>query len=181
MKRIFGTPEDYALRIKEVLELRLSHLSGVDSLLLGFVQRALRDLDANPEIPVYDMRGIAERAIALVIDAEFPDGRIPAQTVQTWQHGGVTYPLEQRAEQIPSENGRRAELLLLMTGDKKARVIPKVSKYISKGTALLISHLWTIGRAGVHRDEEHLYGPLFAGSACFAAVELCEHLARELP
>lgn len=182
MKRIFGDAEDYCSRIKEVLEFRLGHLSGVDQLLLGFVQRTLRDLDADPVIPVYDMRGIAERAIALVIEAEFPEGQIPAATVQAWQFSGVRYPLEEnRAEQIPEDNGRRADLLLLLTGDKKARVIPAKARFISKGTALLISHLWTIGRAGVHRDEGHVYGPLFAGSACFAAVELCEHLSRELP
>jgi hypothetical protein len=181
LNRIFSNPEDYCRRVKEVLELRLSQLEGADSVLLNFVKRTLRDLDSEPEIPVYDMRGIAERAISLVVDAEFPDGNINPDWVRVWQHGGATHPREALQGRVPDENGRKADLFLLMTGDKKARVMRRVSNHISKGTALLISHLWTIGRAGVHRDEGHEYGPLFAGSVCFAAVELCEHLARELP
>lgn len=181
VNRIFSSPTEYCKRIKEVLEIRLSQLDDVDSMLLNFVKRSLRDLDSDPAIPVYDMRGIAERAISLVVEAEFPDGVIDPAWIRVWQQGGATHPREALEGRVPTENSRRADLLLLMTGDKKAQVIRRVSNHISKGTALLISHLLTVGRAGVHRDEDHQYGPLFAGSVCFAAVELCEHLTRELP
>jgi hypothetical protein len=181
VNRLFSDPGEYCKRIREVLEIRLRQLDGVDPMLLNFVRRSLRDLETEPEIPVYDMRGIAERAISLVVDAEFPDGTIDPSWVRVWQQGGATHPREALEGRLPLENGRKVDLLLLMTGDKKAQVIKRVANHISKGTALLISHLFTVGRSGVHRDENHEYGPLFAGSVCFAAVELCEHLRRELP
>ncbi|MCB1087921.1 MAG: hypothetical protein KDM63_12800 [Verrucomicrobiae bacterium] len=178
IRRIFGSPNTYGERIREAMEIRISQLNGVDSRLFQFVTGALRALGEHHDNAVFAARGIAERAINLVFQAECPAGTIDEGWITKWKMDGARAPAEAFDGRIPPKSWKKRDLLLLMTGSDSST---PVAKHITKGTALLIAHLWEVGRPGVHLEEEHEFSPLFAGSVCFAAVELCEHLARELP
>lgn len=178
IRRMFGSPDVYGERIREVMEIRILQISDVDSRLLQFVTGALRALGEHHDNAVFAARGIAERAINLALQAECPSGTIEGGWITKWKMGGARAPAEALEGRIPPKSWQKRDLLLLMTGSDSSA---PVAKYITKGTALLIAHLWEVGRPGVHLEEEHEFSPLFAGSVCFAAVELCEHLSRELP
>lgn len=79
LKRLFGSSSGFETNIRSALEMRLEQVvtPRTDRLLRDFVNRAVRDLDENPELAVNVVRGIATRALALVWEAELP----PDQTL----------------------------------------------------------------------------------------------------
>ena len=56
--------------------------------------------------------------------------------------------------------------------------IRRVSRYVSRPTALLIEHLQRAGNLGQHQGDEVMRP--FAVSLCVTAISLCANLAADL-
>ena len=60
LRRLFGDEERFKANIQSLLELRLAQVRGVDSELMGYVERAIRDLQPDPTNSVVWARSIVE-------------------------------------------------------------------------------------------------------------------------
>lgn len=178
VNRLFSGVDDYRKNISTVLAKRLAQIDGADSRLASYIQHALAGLASDPETTVQGIRGIASRALTLVFASECPDNQIESSWVTSWQHDGQNLARQPdvSARRVPRSPNLQRELLLVMTGDRKSG---RVTKFISKPTALLIDFLQSSGDFGQHIEDNEVSFE-FAVTVCAAAIELCDHLAREL-
>lgn len=181
LNRLFTQPDAYTINIRKVLLKRLEQIDGPDPTLHRFIVRAIEDLKPDPhpspEVLVTGIRGIEDHAMNLILAAECPDGVVPQSWYDTWTEYGRDLPDWLHDHRVPRPGAQRRRLIQIMAGDAYSE---KVSQFISKPTSLLVGHLHDAGDFGQHReDAEVSFG--FAVSICFAAIELCDHLARELP
>jgi len=179
LSRLFSEQADYRRHIASVLGKRLAQIEGGDEKLLKFIRHALAGLASDPETCVQGIRGIADRALNLAFSMECPNGQIDQSWLSAWQHAnqGLARSQEVSARQVPRSPHLRRELLLVMTGDMKSA---RVAQYVSKPTALLVDFIQSAGDFGQHLEDNEVTFE-FAVTVCAAAIELCEHLARELP
>lgn len=170
IRRVFGDVKRYESNIKSFLELRLSHLEGVDPDLKSLIGKAIRDLSEPEDVLVW-IRSITDCALDLVWQTEIPTGEIPIEWTTEWKDKGVNDP---PSGIIPSKRGNQCKLLRFMVDPRN-----NVSTRISQSTYLLIDHIQSAGDFGQHRYGEKV--PLsFAVVTCLAAIELCEQLAKDL-
>ncbi|MFC1881355.1 hypothetical protein ACFL2S_07660 [Thermodesulfobacteriota bacterium] len=177
MVRLFGLWEEYRGNIRSLLELRLNQLNSLDPTLRRFIQRSIEDIPEHPEVCLSNMRGIVDRALDLIWDAELgPDRTIPADWFTDWQHNGERGPESHWGNQFPNRRGHQLRLLQLMTGTQYSA--PKAGR-ISKNTWALTSAAQGFGDFGQHIDgvEIHVGVAVSAVSIC---IELAACLDREL-
>jgi hypothetical protein len=174
VRDLFQPSAAYQTNMRAALEVRLSALNGVDEKMRGLVQRAIRELDPDPQFVVVWARSIASRALQLIWAAELGGSRdFPKEWIDAWKYGGVgNIPQDNR---LPSEEGRQCNTLRLIVGTAR---IDRLSKVVSKPTALLVIFLHSVGDYGQHQEGE-IRGS-FGTSVCHAAVELCEALTIDL-
>ena len=136
---------------------------------MGYVQRAIRDLQPEPAHSVVWARSIAECVLKLIWDAELgPDRSLPDH----WKHLGLNLvPWE-----FPSRLGLQCYILSRITGTSEHN---PVSKFITKPTYLLIDHLQSVGDFGQHRGDDTVTLQ-FAAAFCLSAIAVCDSLARDL-
>ena len=176
MQRLFGSHEKFEGNIRSLLELRLSQLRDVDQKLYRYVERAIRDLQPEPELAINGMRGIGEYALDLVWIAELPSGRtLPLEWVEQWKHNGENLMDEIADGKVPSSMTGQCRLLQLMTGTQKSK---RIAKFITRPTYLLIDHLQSVGHFGQH-IEGNPVTLSFAASICLTAIALCQSLVRD--
>ena len=180
LKRLFGSSPGFETNIGSVLEMRLEQVATprTDRGLRDFVNRAVRDLDENPELAVNVVRGIATRALELVWAAELPpDQTLPSDWLDEWKHAGVNFH-DDRGK-LPRGYGAQCNILRLVTGTDKVR---RRSRYVTKTTCLLIDHLQSVGDFGQHRPDfpETKVTVGFAASIVLAAIALVESLTADL-
>ena len=180
LKRLLGSPSGFETHIRSVLEMRLQQVATprTDSDLRDFVSRAVRDLDDNPELAVNGVRGIANRALTLIWEAELPPDRtLPSDWIDEWKHAPVNFP-DDRGK-LPRGYGAQCNILRLMTGTER---VQRKSRYVTKTTCLLIDHLQSVGDFGQHRGdfpETHVTIG-FTASIILAAIALVESLTADL-
>ena len=180
LTRLFGTASDFETHVGPLLELRLRQIAGqdVDSILKNFVNRAVKEID-DPELTIYGIRGIVERALVLIWKAELPPQRtLPPHWLAEWGHGRITnFPEEQG--RLPRGSGRQCHVLRLITGSDR---ISRQSKYVTKTTSLLVDHLHSVGNFGQHRSQypETEISVGFAAAVVLAAMSLVESLTSDL-
>ena len=180
LTRLFGTASDFETHVGSLLELRLRQIAGqgVDSILENFVNRAVKEID-DPELTIYGIRGIVERALVLIWKAELPPQRtLPPHWLAEWGHGRITnFPEEQG--RLPRGSGRQCHVLRLITGSDR---ISRQSKYVTKTTSLLVDHLHSVGNFGQHRSQypETDISVGFAAAVVLAAISLVESLTSDL-
>jgi hypothetical protein len=182
LKRLFGTRDGFDANIRGLLEHRLAQvLEGrIDRDLRNFLQSAVRDLEPNPELSLKWVRSIANRALALIWEAELPaDRRLPDEWVNEWKLAGEHLRWLDPSQRLPSRQGSQCNVLRLMTG---ADNIPPLAKFATKPTALLLDSLQSFGDFGQHRDDfpESHVSKEFAACVVLCAIELVESLARDL-
>jgi len=177
LRRLFGDAERFEGNIRSLLELRLAQVPGADPELIGYVERAIRDLQPEPINSVVWARSIAERALDLIWKAELPpDLTIPQEWVEEWQQSGERLAWLDDRRHLPTRRGPQCGLLRVMTGTEKVR---RVARYCTKPTALLVDHVQSVGDFGQHR----VGGAVSVGIAaafCLSAIGLCESLAHDL-
>jgi len=181
LKLLFGTSHGFSTQIRSLMELRLEQITnpGVDEDLRRFVSNAARDLEPHPEDALTWIRSVADRALALIWEAELPgDRKLPPNWLNHWQRGGVTNPPEDQGK-LPSSSGAQCHVLRLITGSAH---ISRQSRYITKTTYLLVDHLKSVGNFGQHRGDypETTISVGFAATVVLAAISLIESLTTDL-
>ena len=181
LTRIFGTVPGFETHVQTFLELRLKQVatSSTDQYLHAFVSRAIEDIGRNPELAINGIRGIAERALTLIWEAELPpDKTLPLDWLKDWQRGGVK-SLPEDGGKLPRGSGAQCRVLHLITGSDR---ILRQSKYVTKTTYLLVDHLQSVGDFGQHRRDypETTISVGFAATVVLAAISLIESLMIDL-
>ena len=177
MVRLFGPRKEYRGNIRGLLELRLCQLTLLDANLRRFIQRSIEDIPEHPEVCLSSMRGIVDRALDLIWDAELgPDRTTPAAWFSEWQHNGERGAESYWDNKFPTKRGHQIRLLQLMTGTQNSA--PKASR-VSKNCWVLASAAQGFGDFGQHIDgiEIHVGVAVSAVSVC---LELAACLDREL-
>ena len=183
LKRLFGTATDFEKHVGPLLELRLKQIAGpnVDRVLQDFVSRAATEI-ANPELTVSWIRGIVQRALVVIWNAEIPkfprDRALPESWLTAWRYGKVrNFPEDQG--KLPTGSGRQCHVLRLITGSEG---LPRHSQHVTKTTSLLVDHLHSVGNFGQHRGEhpETEVSVGFAAAMVLAAISLVESLTVDV-
>lgn len=167
--RLFGTSEDYRTNVRSLLEVRFSQLRNFDKTFLRFIERSIEDIPDNPEVCLANIRGIVDRALDLIWEAELgSDHKIPENYFSDWHYNGEKGAENYWDKKFPSKRGHQIRLLQLLTGtDKSAAKATRVSK----NTYALASAAHGFGDFGQHIDS-----PVSLGVAV-AAVTICLELA----
>lgn len=177
MIRLFGPWEEYRGNIRGLLELRLNQLTSLDASLRRYLQRSIEDIPEHPEVCLSSMRGIVDRALDLIWDAELGPARtIPAVWFTEWQHNGERGAESYWDNKFPTKRGHQIRLLQLMTGTQNSA--PKASK-VSKNCWVLASAAQGFGDFGQHIDRIEIHVGV-AVSAVSVCLELAACLDREL-
>ena len=182
LTRLFGTAAGFEMHIRSLLELRISQVAGpgVDRDLSQSVINAVRDIDPDPKHALIWIRSIADRALALIWDAELPPDRmLPQEWLDEWRHAGVKNLPEDEGK-LPHGSGMQCGVLRLITGTDRIR---RQSRYVTKTTSLLVDHLQSVGSFGQHRENfrETNVSMGFAAASVLAAISLVESLTADLP
>ncbi|MCB9694316.1 MAG: ATP-binding protein [Alphaproteobacteria bacterium] len=178
-RRLFEAPEDFRANIRSVLDLRVAQVEGGDGVLMRLLRRALQHLPDDPGGTLGSARDVLDRALDLIWTAELPDGRVPTAWIDHWKFSGrMGREIEDYARnpEIPEERGRQCGLLRLATGQQRLK---PVTQHVSKSSFVLIEHIHNLGNLKNHSSGEP--SVTLAVSFVFAAIELTESLARELP
>ena len=181
LTRLLGTTAGFETHVQTFLELRLKQAAtpSTDKYLHDFVSRAIEDIGRNPELAINGIRGIAERALTLIWEAELPDDKkLPPNWLKDWQLGGVK-SLPEDGGKLPRGAGAQCHVLRLITGSDRT---PRQSKYVTKTTCLLVDHLQSVGDFGQHRRDypETTISVGFAATVVLAAISLVESLTADL-
>jgi hypothetical protein len=172
---LFGTRESFENNIRNLLEIRLQQTPVIDCELFSFVERAIRDVMPEPRLCINGIRGIAERALDVILQKEMPDNVIPEEWQQEWKFAEENISGDIGAGRIPRKRSGQCRLLNLMTGTMKAR---PVARHVTKPTFLLIDFLQSVGDFGQH-IEHNPVTVHFAATVCMAAIDLCGNMARD--
>ena len=181
LTRIFGTVSGFKTHVQTFLELRLKQVAtpSGDQSLHDFVSRAIEDIGCNPELAINGIRGIAERALTLIWEAELPpDKTLPLDWLKDLQRGGVK-SLPEDGGKLPRGSSAQCRVLRLITGSDRTL---RQSKYVTKTTYLLVDHLKSVGDFGQHRGDypETTISVGFAATVVLAAISLVESLMIDL-
>ena len=179
--------EDTTLQtMKSLLRLQLASIpagAGFDDL-RGFVEHAVDGLARGPRTALIALRSIADEALTLTWEAEFPDGLIPAAVQQhltlgkSQGGGGLASDV---LGHLGDKNARRT-ILRAMSG---VQGTPKVSRRATRPLMLLIDQVTSQGNYGQHMtdipaDQETPADIGFCVSACWASVELLRRAKADL-
>lgn len=176
LRRILGTEDDFKRRMIEILQLRLEQLQEVDEDLITSLRFAVTKLN-QPSRCIGEIRGLVNRAFTVIWQSELPSGTIPID----WTAGWRSYDAEGNRPEtnppngnIPTGGGQKCYLLGLMTDSRKAGITK-----VSRTTYFMIDYLQNVGDFGQHLENEIV--PIeFAYIACFAAIEMCDQLTKDL-
>jgi hypothetical protein len=178
IKRLFGEEHQYRSNVRGLLELRLGHIAELDETLSRFLQRGVEDVPDYPDNCLANVRGIVDRALDLIWDAELGKAReIPTEWFNDWQFGGEKGPEGYWKKKFPYEKrGHQIRLLQLLTGTQRSA--PK-AKYVSKNVYALANAAQGFGDFGQHLSGVHV--PVgVAVAAVTTCIELVACLAIEL-
>ena len=182
LTRLLGTAAGFETHIRSLLELRITQVAGpgVDRDLSQSVSNAVRDIDPDPKHALIWIRSIADRALALIWNAELPPNRVlPPEWLDEWRHAGVKN-LPEDEGRLPHGSGMQCGVLRVITGTDRIR---RQSRYVTKTTSLLVDHLQSVGSFGQHRENfpETNVSIGFAAASVLAAISLVESLTADLP
>jgi len=182
LKRLFGSNRDFDANVRGFLELRLAQTAqpSVDMELLNYVKSAVRDLEPTPGAALNWVRGIANKALAIIWSVELgADQKLPEAWIREWQAAGERLPWLDADRRLPRGRGAQCNVLRLATG---ADGIRPLAKFATKPTALLVDALQSVGDFGQHREDfpENTITVAFAAGIMMIAIELVDSLARDL-
>ena len=179
LTRLLGTAAGFETHVRSVLELRLKQVSeeAVDERLSGLVSKAIRDLEPTPGHACTWVRGIAERALDVVWEAEeLPTDRtLPEKWTEEWDINDVRYPRPQGNS--PLSRVQQCSILRLATGTQWTA---RRTRCLTKPTVLLLDHLRSVGNFGQHPSDSPEVTVGFAAAVLSSAISLVECLARDL-
>lgn len=173
--RLFSRQDDYLANMRGVLERRIAQIDGLDKELQRYLTLGVRELPEFPKVFFSNIRGIIDRSLELIWDAELDQKRIPSEWTSVWRFNGES-KAEEWLTRFP-QGGQRMRLLDLMTGTKRC---DRCAKYVTKSTYVLANAVQGFGDFGQHQEG----APIDPGTA-FSGLHLCIELAaaitREVP
>jgi len=174
IKRLFAAKTDYEKNIRPLLELRLAHLTGIDSDLKDYIEIAVRELH-KPHVSIAQLRSVANRALDLVWSVEGENGNIPASWARTWKGDPAKNPFNGK---IPASSGDQLFVLDRATDDRNAVPLKKMTRSLF----LLLSQVHDTGNLGQHQRAatKGIVDLSFMAAQCFTAIELAAQLANTL-
>lgn len=173
--RLFGGQEDYLLNMRGALERRISHIGGLDKELHRYLSLGVRELPDFPKVFFSNIRGIIDRSLEMIWDAELDQRRIPSEWTSVWRFNGEN-KADEWLTRFP-QGGQRLRLLDLMTGTQRC---DRCAVYVTKSTYVLANAVQGFGDFGQHQEGAPI-DPCTAYAALHLCVELAAALTRELP
>lgn len=170
LSRLFGEKEQYKVNFRGILERRANQINGIDQDLGRYIELCLQELPLYPKICCSHIRGILDRSLELIWQAELGERKIPEGWFDVWNRNG-----EKRIEEWKTRfpvGGQRLRLLDLMTGSLNSS---PCAKYVDKGTYTLANSINGFGDLGQHQE-----GVVIDTNIAYAAVHLCIELAAKL-
>lgn len=174
LRRLFARQDDFEANIKGLLELRFNQVEGADPTMSEHLNLIIQNIN-NSRIFITNIRSLNDRALELIWKSEARNNEVPPEWVAHWKTTRTQKIFE---GPIPDKRGRQCQLLELMTGEYK------VKTKVSRATYLLINHLQSVGDYGAHLFEQQTnresIPTTYCTHVCFAAIELCERLTKDL-
>jgi hypothetical protein len=173
--RLFGDQGAYLVNMRGVLERRIAQIDGLDKELRRYLTLGVAELPGFPKVFFSNIRGIVDRALEMIWEAEFHRKRIPSEWISVWRFNG-----ENKAGEWLSRfprGGERLRLLDLMTGTQKCDLC---AKYVTKSTYVLANAVQGFGDFGQHQEGAPI-DPGTAYSGLHLCIELAAAVTRELP
>lgn len=172
LQRLFGTQDSFRVNIRQVLEYRYEQLGLIDNDLRGYLQRAIGDVQ-HARFCLNQFRGLANRTLDLVFQLEAPGAKFPQSWLSQWGQSNGRWP---GSAGFPvGDRGRQCQLLWEIVDASRG---PRLSQKISRRSVALIDQVKSYGDLGQHLDDS-VDGDI-AVAACFAAIEMCESVTRDL-
>lgn len=173
--RLFGKQKDYLQNMRGVLERRIAQIEGIDRELQRYLELGVRELPEFPKVFFSNIRGVIDRSLEMIWNAELNQKRIPSEWISIWRFNGES-KADEWLTRFP-QGGQRLRLLDLMTGTQKC---DPCAKYVTKSTYVLANAVQGFGDFGQHQEGAPV-DPGTAYSALHLCVELTAALTRELP
>lgn len=178
LRRHFADVASYERNIPRVLEYRLAQVprGKVAPNLRSKVEKAVRELaSGTPEDTLTWLRSVFELGFALAWGAEVSSKKLPEAWFTVWRTTSAT----DLPDPVPHSDDP-ARLLGVLRFAMGRQGVPRVTRYVTKRTYILLSTLKDAGDFGQHPDS----GQTPVGTLavwCLAAIELLERLHAELP
>lgn len=184
IRDLFNDADAELRTLRALLEFKLNQVEGGHQEIQSYIELAIQGLALGEKAALLTIRSIAQEAINIAWEAEFPGGSIPAEiqrqlTLDKVQGGcgmdpKVTYRL--------GELNTRRSILRVAAGNQGGI---KVSRKVTRPLMLLIDALYNTGNFGQHMSEipEAQEQPVdigFCVTACWTAIELHRRMALDL-
>lgn len=184
VRELFKDAESELRSLKALLELKLNQVEGGHQEIQSYIELAIQGLALGEKAALLTIRSIAQEAINIAWEAEFPGGSIPAEiqrqlTLDKVQGGCGMDP--KFFYKLGELNTRRS-ILRVAAGNQGGI---KVSRKVTRPLMLLIDALYNIGNFGQHMSEipaaqEQPVDIGFCVTACWTAIELHRRMALDL-
>ncbi len=168
--RLFGSQAAFETNGRILLERRFAQTEIADADVRLFLSRCLADIPDHLDVCLYNIRGIVDRVLDLIWNAELGSNRqIPVEYTTDWQHYGERAANEDWGGRCPNNRGAQLRLLKLLTTPERA---PTKAKYVTNVTHTLVESAHSFANLG-----QHLIGRTVDFGTAFAAMCVCLELA----
>jgi hypothetical protein len=184
VRELFKDAESDLRSLKGLLELKLNQVEGGNADIRSYIELAIEGLSRGQKAALLALRSVAQEAIGVAWEAEFPGGVIPATALQKLtldkpQGGGGLDP--KNFNKLSELNVRR-NILRVAAGSQNGA---KVSTKVTRPLMLMIDALYNIGNFGQHMNDipealEKRVDIGFCVTACWTAIELHKRMAMDL-
>jgi hypothetical protein len=175
--RLFGSEAAFQANARILLDRRLDETEIADADVRLFLSRCLADIPHHLDMCLYNIRGIVDRVLDLIWNAELgPKRQIPVEYTSDWQHYGERAANEDWGGRCPTNRGAQLRLLKLLTTPDRA---PIKAKYVTNVTHTLVESAHSFANLGQHLIGRKVdFGTVFA--AMCVCLELASRTSREL-
>lgn len=180
VKRLFSAVPDYERSIPEVLQLRLAHLKGFNTEVELRLIELLKAIP-KPETGKCLIRDIADCCLDLLLDCEFPGGRIEDALVTDWEANHKLRDDDPKDREIlnrkvPNSRGPKMKLLSLLHDENTAGIAKT-----RRSTFILLQAVFQAGAYGQHvADIREVVPRSFVTAISHVAVELLHQIREDI-
>jgi len=183
MTRLFGSWDDYRKNIRNLLERRITQISRFDERLYRYVEISISFLPNEPDCSLNHLTSIEERALDIIWQREFPDGRsIPGELIAYWtmspRDGNkiIKGMMDGNTWEVPPDRGRQVGLLQLLTGSING--FECKAKITTKDTYTLVNAIHSYRNRTEHAEGQAIHLGT-AVAVIMSCLELLACLDRE--
>jgi hypothetical protein len=174
--RLFGGQAAFETNGRILLKRLFAQTEITDPDVKLFLSRCLDDIPGHMDMCLYNIRGIVDRIMDLIWNAELGAQRqIPPEYMSDWQNYGER-GVEDWGGRCPNNRGKQLGLLKLLTTPDRA---PVKAKYVTNTTYTLVDAAHSFANLGQHLIGRKVeFGTAFAGM--YVCLELASRATHEL-